>query len=68
MAYKVSAAKLSEEVLNESDYVRSVLQNVSNIRAGVMNALQTEQRRPRPQAAPAPQDLPPAEDADVVEE
>ncbi len=31
MAYKVSAAKLSEEVLNESDYVRSVLQNVSNI-------------------------------------
>lgn len=31
MAYKVSAAELSDEILNESDYVRSVLQNVSNI-------------------------------------
>ena len=31
MAYKVSAAELSDEILNESDDVRSVLQNVSNI-------------------------------------
>ena len=31
MAYRVSAAELANETLNESDYVRGVLQNVSNI-------------------------------------
>ncbi len=31
MSHKVSAAELNDEVLNESDYVRSVLQNISNI-------------------------------------
>ncbi len=64
-----SAQEAISAAMQQSDgSIRGALQNVSNIRAGVMNALQTEQRRPRPQAAPAPQDLPPAEDADVVEE
>ena len=29
--YTVSAAELSDEILSESDYVRSVLQNVQNV-------------------------------------
>ena len=31
MAYTVSAADLSKEMLNESDYVRAILQNVANV-------------------------------------